>query len=78
MPRLGITVTDEMQAALKRVAHKRSTPVANLARQIIIEFLEANGEEITTEVTWGGNRRDSDPDSDEVTESEESPELVLA
>jgi hypothetical protein len=58
MPRWGITVTDEMDEAMKRVAEKRGATISNLVRQVIADFLVENGEDVETKVTWGGARED--------------------
>lgn len=58
MPRWVITVTDEMDAAVKRLATQKGTPISNLVRQVVKEYLAENGEQVDAEVTWGGNRKD--------------------
>jgi hypothetical protein len=60
MPKLAVTVTEEMEEALNREAGKRGAPVSSVVREAIKEFFEKRGIQIGGEVSWGGNRRVED------------------
>jgi|MTBAKSStandDraft_1061840.scaffolds.fasta_scaffold52415_2 hypothetical protein len=66
MPRLLITVTDEMDAELRRIAAERSAPIAALVREALEEWLAQRGKQIKSDVVWG--RR---PTSEQGPSSEE-------
>lgn len=57
MPKLAVTITDEMQNALDEEAGKRGAPVSSVVREAIKEFFQKRGKKIDGGVTWGGNRR---------------------
>ncbi len=56
MPRIVITVTEEMDRALKRQARRRGWTVAALVRHGLALFLRRQGETIRLEVLQGGPR----------------------
>jgi len=63
MPRIIVTVTDEIYEALLALADERGTPYAHIAREYIARGLEADGKPIENKkVRWGGNRRPDKPD----------------
>jgi hypothetical protein len=72
MARLLVTVTEEMDEALKRVAEQRGAPVASLLRQAAEKLLEENGETVKTKVVWG-NRKSSTPKSETSPTSKTRP-----
>jgi hypothetical protein len=57
MPKLGVTINDDMETALTRHAKKRGAPLAYIVREALKEWLEKHGDHVTTEVAWGGDRR---------------------
>jgi predicted DNA-binding protein len=57
MSRIIITLTDEMQAALKRQSRNLKIPIAVLVREAVRNYLADKGELIETEVKWGGYRK---------------------
>lgn len=64
MPRLGVTVNDPTYNALERHAKQRGAPVSLLVREAIGDWLKKHGQDIDTEVSWGGDRRERDDHSD--------------
>jgi predicted transcriptional regulator len=73
MPRLLITITDEMDAELRQIAEKRSAPLAALVREAIEEWLERRGREVKSDVVWG--RR---PTSGETSSKENEEGQLMA
>lgn len=57
MPRIIITLTDEMHTALKRQSRNLKTPIAVLIREAVSNYLADKGELIETEIKWGGCRK---------------------
>lgn len=67
VPRLGITVTQEMFEALEAEASRNfGTPVAALVRQAIREWLEARGYKLEEDISRGGYRRTDDDEGQRV------------
>jgi hypothetical protein len=73
MPRIVITVTDEMDRALKRQARRRGWTVAALVRHGLALFLRRQGETIRLEVLQGGPR----PSKSEIEDSGETEPVGL-
>ena len=61
MPKIAITITSEMDKALRRQSGKTGAPVAEIARRAIARELRRMGEKVTWEVAWGGPREDDEP-----------------
>jgi hypothetical protein len=59
MPKIAITITPEMDNALRRQKEKTGVPVAEIARRAIARELRRAGERVTWEVSWGGAREES-------------------
>ena len=59
MPKIAITITPEMDNALRRQKEKTGVPVAEIARRAIVRELRRAGERVTWEVSWGGAREES-------------------
>jgi predicted transcriptional regulator len=56
----GITVTDEMDEAMKRLMEKHGATLSNIVRQAVAEYLTANGEPVNAQkarLQWGGKRK---------------------
>lgn len=56
MSRIIVTLTDEMYIALKRQASNLKMPIAALVREAVRSYLVDQGENIETDVIWGGRR----------------------
>jgi hypothetical protein len=56
MPKLLITLTEELQDALRAESERRNTTIAAIVREYIAAGLAKNGIEIKERVKWGGNR----------------------
>ena len=69
-PKILVTVTPEMHAALTRHAARRGATVAGLIRALAAEYLESQGEPVDWQVPWGGRRRGVNPaqPDDDATE----------
>ena len=64
MGRIVITLTDEMQEALKEVAKEKSNSVSGITRLALYEWLKANGRIVEDwYVEWGGDRGQSEKPS---------------
>lgn len=60
MPKLGLTITDEMEEGLRKESQRTGAPIAALVREAIAKLLNERGIPIEENVTWGGNRRSQD------------------
>lgn len=58
MPRMVITITEEMHEALKRKAQERGATLSGLTRKVLADWLKEQGEKVEWIVEWGGNRDD--------------------
>jgi hypothetical protein len=54
MPKFLVTLTDELQNALKTESERRNTTIAAIVREYITEGLAKSGIEIKERVKWGG------------------------
>jgi hypothetical protein len=55
MPRIIITVTEEMDTALKRQSDARKAPVAALVREALIEWATKRGIRLESDIVWGSH-----------------------
>lgn len=56
MPRLVITVSENMHEALKEESNRTGVPMAALIRRAIEDWARRNKLDATDHVSWGGKR----------------------
>jgi predicted DNA-binding protein len=59
MSKIAITITPEMDKALRRQSGKTGAPVAEIARRAIAHELRRMGEKVAWDVAWGGPREEN-------------------
>jgi hypothetical protein len=57
MVRLGLSIPEDMDTAIKQESRKTLVPVAALVRLALERLLTERGYKLETEVEWGGNRQ---------------------
>ena len=68
MPRIGVTITDQMEQALKAESERTHIPLSSLVRLAVADLLQERGWEINGDVSWGGYR-----ERDAKQETEDTP-----
>jgi hypothetical protein len=60
VPRRNITLSEEMDRALKKRSQETGVPISALIRKAIEEWAQRSGIEIEDTVSWGGYRNPPD------------------
>lgn len=57
MPKLLITIPDDMQEALQEIATRSNKPMAAIVRESLAKSLKSEGYALSHHVRWGGERK---------------------
>jgi hypothetical protein len=57
MPTWGITITEEMDAAVKEICEESGLTISNYVRRLVAQDIAQRGKKVDTKVSWGGRRK---------------------
>lgn len=62
--RIIFTPSEEMYSELESLAAELNKPMAAIIREAIADYLKKFGREVSSQITWGGNRREADQEGE--------------